>query len=189
MQYEIAKEFTVDCAHRVYNQKLDDMEEKCKYIHGHTYTIKIFLTSETLDNDMVLDFNRLNAIKSFLDKFLDHRLLVSVHDSDLLETLNMLLRTLGSCKAEGMSKTMTLISLNAYVLIRCLDEQHVLKLHHDNVLINSVTIVPCNTTSESLAQWLHNVCQKLLPNVTVSRVVVKETPKSQACYYANHFNR
>ena len=47
MQYEIAKEFTVDCAHRVYNQKLDGMEEKCKHIHGHTYTIKIFLTSET----------------------------------------------------------------------------------------------------------------------------------------------
>jgi len=176
-KYEISKKFQIDCAHRVYNQQLDNEEEKCKRIHGHTYTIEVFIKSDKLSRDMVLDFNRLKIVKKFLDDYLDHRLLVYIGDTELIETFNKLLRSLGKCNAYGLSEHYEFISLNSHVLSRLLEKQHVLKLEHENPLINSVTLLPCNTTSERLGEWLIDICNTLLP-IKVSKIIVRETPKS-----------
>jgi len=177
MEYEISKKFTIDCAHRVYNQQIES--GRCKHIHGHTYEFEVFLESDTLDYDMVLDFTHLNTIKDFLDKYLDHRLLVSIDDIELIETLNMLLRTLGKCNAYGPEYEFEFVSLNPDVLRRILSQQYVLKLEHHNPFINSVTLLPCNTTSERLGEWLIDICNNVL-SLNVSKVTVKETPKSCA---------
>ena len=177
MKYVISKKFTIDCAHRVYNQQVEG--GKCKHIHGHTYEFEVFLESDTLDHDMVLDFTYLKIVKDFLDKYLDHRLLVCIDDIDLIETLNMLLRSLGKCNAYGPECEFEFVSLNPDVLKRILSRQYVLKLEHYNPLINSVTLLPCNTTSERLAEWLLIICKNVL-SLNVSKVSVKETPKSYA---------
>ncbi|HIX03573.1 MAG TPA: 6-carboxytetrahydropterin synthase [Candidatus Odoribacter faecigallinarum] len=47
--------------------------EKCREnIHGHSYVVEVFLTSDKLDNGyMVMDFCRLDKVKQFIESF-DH---------------------------------------------------------------------------------------------------------------------
>jgi 6-pyruvoyltetrahydropterin/6-carboxytetrahydropterin synthase len=66
----IRKLFKFEGAHVVRNCH----SERCKFsIHGHSYKVEVFFTSDHLDNaQMVLDFGVLkNQIKDFLDSF-DH---------------------------------------------------------------------------------------------------------------------
>lgn len=66
----IRKLFKFEGAHVVRNC----FSDRCKFsIHGHSYKVEVFFTSDQLDNgQMVLDFGILkNEIKDFLDSF-DH---------------------------------------------------------------------------------------------------------------------
>ncbi len=66
---KIRKLFKFEGAHIVRNCS----SERCKYnIHGHSYTVEIFISSNKLDRGyMVIDFILLDIVKEFIDSF-DH---------------------------------------------------------------------------------------------------------------------
>lgn len=74
----IVKEFQFDSSHFLY-----DYSGKCRYPHGHTYKLKVFI-ERPIQNDMVMDFGDLNQIvKDKVISVLDHQNL-----NDILDGLN-----------------------------------------------------------------------------------------------------
>ena len=75
----IMKEFTFDSSHHLLGY-----HGKCKYPHGHTYMLKVYIESPVrFDSDMVLDFGILKEkVKSTIN-LLDHR-----NINDILFDLN-----------------------------------------------------------------------------------------------------
>lgn len=82
MPYRICKRFEVENAHMLMNHP-----EKCRYPHGHSRTVEVVLSSETLDeNGMVCDFKAIKqAVGEFIDSF-DHAICLNAKDP-LLPTL------------------------------------------------------------------------------------------------------
>ena len=70
--YTVRKEFKFEAAH-----VLDKCySEECKFIHGHSYKVEVFVGSSTLNEDgMVVDFKKLKEIVSPLIDAWDHRLI------------------------------------------------------------------------------------------------------------------
>lgn len=65
----IRKLFKFEGAHIVRNCSSEHCREN---IHGHSYIVEVFLTSDKLDNGyMVMDFCRLDRVKQFIESF-DH---------------------------------------------------------------------------------------------------------------------
>jgi len=176
-KWTISKEFHFEMGHRVWAQKLDhahlsiSTDCACKHLHGHSYTIKVNLTSDVLDNSsMVTDFKNLNFMKKFVDEVLDHKFMIDIHDPNfeiitsigplfpLEETFNNF-TNLGEW-AEGLG---------------C-DEAR--KLHFDSFVL--VDFVP---TSENICKYLKEHAQKMIGDVaTVSALELWETKKSYCRY-------
>jgi len=73
----IAKEFTFDAAHAL-GSGYDGL---CRFIHGHTYRVRIELTAPDLDRfGMVADFGSLKPVKQWIDAYLDHCLILNGTD-------------------------------------------------------------------------------------------------------------
>lgn len=65
----IRKLFKFEGAHIVRNCSSEHCREN---IHGHSYIVEVFITSDKLDNGyMVMDFCRLDKVKQFIESF-DH---------------------------------------------------------------------------------------------------------------------
>lgn len=65
----IRKQFKFEGAHIVRNCSSQRCREN---IHGHSYVVEVFITSDRLDNGyMVMDFCRLGKVKDFIESF-DH---------------------------------------------------------------------------------------------------------------------
>lgn len=65
----IRKQFKFEGAHIVRNCSSQRCREN---IHGHSYVVEVFITSDRLDNGyMVMDFCRLDKVKDFIESF-DH---------------------------------------------------------------------------------------------------------------------
>ncbi len=65
----IRKQFRFEGAHIVRNCTSQRCREN---IHGHSYIVEVFITSDRLDNGyMVMDFCRLKQVKEFIESF-DH---------------------------------------------------------------------------------------------------------------------
>jgi len=74
--YTISKVFTFDAAHWLEGLP---KEHKCSNLHGHTYTVKVELSSTKLnDVGFVVDYRRLESIKQLIDTTLDHKCLNEV---------------------------------------------------------------------------------------------------------------
>ncbi len=79
---ECTRRIEFDAAHRVIGH-----ENKCKYVHGHRYVLEITAKSSSLnDLGMVVDFGHLKTImKEWIDKNLDHNMILSREDKELGE--------------------------------------------------------------------------------------------------------
>jgi 6-pyruvoyltetrahydropterin/6-carboxytetrahydropterin synthase len=76
--YTISKEFQFSASHQLHGLKEG---HPCNRIHGHNYTIKVFLRAEELNRDgFVQDYNDLKPISDWVDNVLDHRNLNDVFD-------------------------------------------------------------------------------------------------------------
>lgn len=66
---ECTRRIAFDAAHRVVGHNF-----KCKYLHGHRYTLEITAkTAELNEMGMVVDFGELKQImKTWIDKNFDH---------------------------------------------------------------------------------------------------------------------
>jgi queuosine biosynthesis protein QueD len=71
MATTISREYWFSAAHRI------EGHPKCGRLHGHNYQVIVEITSDALQNGMIVDYARLdNVLKPLFDR-LDHRYLVS----------------------------------------------------------------------------------------------------------------
>ena len=81
MPFRIAKTFTVESGHL-----LTKHGGGCRFPHGHSRTIEIVVTSETLDaNDMVCDFKALKAAAASVVERYDHTFALNTADPRFAE--------------------------------------------------------------------------------------------------------
>ena len=71
-----------------YGHRLLEHKGKCRYLHGHNGLLEIDVEADALDSmGMVIDFGDINdAVKTWVDKNLDHRMLLCRADP-LLKSL------------------------------------------------------------------------------------------------------
>ena len=76
--YTISKKFSFSASHSLKNLPEG---HPCRNMHGHNYVITVELRSINLDEaGFVLDYRKLDLVKSFLDKNFDHQHLNDVVD-------------------------------------------------------------------------------------------------------------
>jgi len=81
MPFRIAKTFTVESGHL-----LTKHSGGCRFPHGHSRTIEIVVTSDTLDaNDMVCDFKALKAAAASVVERYDHTFALNTADPRFAE--------------------------------------------------------------------------------------------------------
>lgn len=105
--YHSTKTITgLPCAHRQWRDS-----GHCKFIHGYERTVIFtFACDELDDKGWVVDFGDLKDVRAWLEKLMDHTLLVNEDDPEL-ETFRTLhergvvdLRVLPSCGMEGTAR-------------------------------------------------------------------------------------
>lgn len=215
MSYYIEKQFECAVAHRVYNQELcqtmygGGRSNPCRSIHGHSAVFMIGIESDTLVNDMVIDFNNLKIIKSALDQHYDHRFTLC-RDDPLFEFLvkGAYESLVSKGIADGVVGEFIPFNLDEIVELDGGDGFRVYTVHIDDSLrgidsplielLDSFTITDFSTTSENLAHWMFNVVsnrfnyvrettndlylRNILDNCQVAKVSYKESAKSIAVY-------
>lgn len=167
--YLITKEFKFDAGHRVYNQMLDEKLAfsslpKCRFLHGHTYKVKVNLKSDNLVNDMVLDFNNLTIFKKYLDTVFDHGFMI--YKDDLLFKLLIINMPESDEEAYRVSS-------------KDLDEN---LSYVKKEFLESFIICKFNPTAENLSRhfynWLEQNLITKIKEVKLHSVVVYETETS-----------
>lgn len=166
--WSIDKEFHFEMGHRVWAQKLEhpglsiDTECACKHLHGHSYVIKVEVTSDKLNEaGMVLDFKNLNFVKEFVDSVLDHKFMIDINDPNF---------QLITATAPVASIDKQFINLS---VLRPTTEPDI-KLHRDSFVL--VDFVP---TSENICRYIKEYVQEVLGDVAVvTAVEIWETKKS-----------
>ena len=174
MKWEIDKEFHFEMGHRVWAQKLNHVELSistdcaCKHLHGHSYSIKVFLGSDTLDHsEMVTDFKNLNFMKQFVDDVLDHKFMIDINDPNF----NMITSS-HMPKVEDFKNFTNLGNYNWVGLTEGM------QLHY-----NSFVLVDFVPTSENICKYLFEYAQSRIGDVaTVTAVELWETKKSHCRY-------
>jgi len=68
--YTISKEFYFSASHQLLGLIKD---HPCGRVHGHNYTLKVFLRGELNPQGFVLDYSDLKPISDWIDETLDHR--------------------------------------------------------------------------------------------------------------------
>jgi 6-pyruvoyltetrahydropterin/6-carboxytetrahydropterin synthase len=72
VSFRISKDFAFSASHQLAGLPI---EHKCARLHGHNYVIKIVLQGITNEVGFVVDYAELDAVKLWIDAYLDHRCL------------------------------------------------------------------------------------------------------------------
>ncbi len=195
--HRISKQFSFCYGHRVWSQTLNpelscEAPCACRHLHGHQGEIIVSLEAETLEAGMVTDFHHLNWFKSWVDRYLDHRMILDINDPALPALLTgMFIQTWLSA---GWINEKLADEKNEFCGIRYPSVGYVLdnykKENHDIILgLVLVNFVP---TSENFARFLYEVIHYkmieinplLKDRVKLTSVVFCETPKSSSIYTA-----
>lgn len=79
--YRVSKEYSFDSAHRL----IQNYQGKCAHLHGHTWKVRLQCSSWILNGfGFVRDFSDFKPVKEWIDAELDHGVLVSQDDRDLI---------------------------------------------------------------------------------------------------------
>jgi 6-pyruvoyltetrahydropterin/6-carboxytetrahydropterin synthase len=177
MKWMIDKTIEGCYGHRVHNQQL--IEEfshmnvcKCKRLHGHQLTLKVFLESDVLQDGMVTDFNHLNWLKKFIDDYIDHKFILDKNDP------------LYSHFIEDAELTPIFIDGVPGPVGHIVDCSDCPLINQDNRdWLESFFVVNFVPTSECLSKWIFEIAAiKMAALGRVVRVDWHETPKSRASY-------
>ena len=77
MKYSVTKDFTFEAAHRL----LKNYTGKCTNNHGHSWIIRLHIEATELDEkEMVIDFQDMKKLKTWIDKNLDHATILWEND-------------------------------------------------------------------------------------------------------------
>jgi 6-pyruvoyltetrahydropterin/6-carboxytetrahydropterin synthase len=171
-KWVIDKEFSFEMGHRVWAQVLNrpdlsiSTECACKHLHGHSYTIKVFLGADTLDqSQMVTDFKNLNFMKEFVDNVLDHKFMIDVNDPNF---------ELITGTSYPLDQTVNFTNLGEAKPSVYEDVQ----LHR-----NSFVIVDFVPTSENICKYLKLYAQERIGSLAVvESLELWETKKSHCRY-------
>lgn len=178
-KFTIDKEFHFEAGHRVWAQKLEhehlslSTDCACKHLHGHSYTIKVFLGADELDNSqMVTDFKNLNFMKEFIDNELDHKFMFDIHDPLFEKITNM----------GRPGKIDNFTNFGSYLRGRVSEDGSPYLRTADDFL-DSFVLVNFVPTSENICKHLKKYAQDRIGNVaTVTAVELWETKKSHCRY-------
>lgn len=143
----ICKSYKFCYGHRVWNQTLSGNKEcRCIRMHGHSCKLDITFASDKLDNGMVVDFNELKMIKTFIDDHVDHRFLVDIEDPLFKSWLLKYGLGLADLIAGEAGFVFKSVGLKKY----------------DNEFFDSLVILPFVPTAENLAIWMFSIVEVLI---------------------------
>jgi len=203
--YSITKNFDFCYGHRVWSQSLDPVLSnnapcKCRHLHGHQGKVIVKLQSPYLQNGMVTDFHHLNWFKTFLDKYLDHKMIIDEDDPFLpkfLSGFNVRLNNLNTAVPVTTKAYNAVIpntrNLQMYTL------KYFPKYYTDTLdspeegeVLEGLVMVNFIPTSENLSAFLYNVVVDTMVNYFsvidsavsgwVQSVEFRETPKTSATF-------
>lgn len=175
--WKISKDFAFCYGHRVWSQELlsefaETSHCKCRHLHGHEASVTVSLSGSMLVKDMVTDFNHLTWLKTFLDKYLDHKFILDSNDP-LYSSLTQ--------QAVTIPVTINNLAVGSQIVV-----PSTLSFNAQREYLESFFIVDFVPTSERLSQWLYKVvATKMEPlKVKVEEITWWESPKSRATYSA-----
>ena len=176
-KFTIDKEFNFEMGHRVWAQELNrpdlsiETDCQCRHLHGHSYSIKVFLGADTLDQSaMVTDFKNLNFMKEFVDGVLDHKFMIDVNDP------NFQIITATQIASQLPANIPNFTNLSSII-----DGDH----FHDSIRSHWGGFVLVNfvPTSENICKYLKLYAQERIGDfATVTAVELWETKKSHCRY-------
>jgi 6-pyruvoyltetrahydropterin/6-carboxytetrahydropterin synthase len=175
MKWSIDKQFDFCYGHRVWSQELNkeyslDSCLACRHLHGHQGKIKLYLTSDKLNNGMVTDFKHLNWFKEWLDSVLDHKFIIDRNDplfSDLMSHY---------CKNEKMDEEKFFYFEEGYWIcdLKDVTKNELIEKYEGMVVVDFVP------TSENISAWILEIVRKKMAKIGVEATAIEywETPKS-----------
>lgn len=194
--WKIDKQFSFCYGHRVWSQTLNteycethNEQCKCRHLHGHEALVHVFLEAETLINGMVTDFKHLGWLKTFLDKHLDHKFIIDIHDPNLTRITHStsITHKESLTTVDGLSLPLNAVTTpDSTTTVGYQLNTDELSDPVEKEFYESFFFVDFVPTSEHLSKWLfdltHERMQKI--HVKVAQVDWYETPKSRASYRA-----
>jgi len=180
--YTIKKKFMVDLAHIVPTQQFFNpkYECKCRNIHGHTFTIIPIVKAKKLDKNtrMVIDYTLFKPFKDVLDKFFDHKFIISDRIPNYEKVVDLINQVKSICNGNEGRYSKAMITYKSITLDKILLTN-----------IDNVTIVHWDsTTAEDMSHFLQYILAdeliktfEIRQEISIS-VAVKETPNSFAVY-------
>ena len=179
MNWEISKAFNFEMGHRVWAQKLEhpelsiDTSCSCRRLHGHSYTVKVCLSANELDNQgMILDFKNLNFMKVFFDEKLDHKFMLDINDPLFCQITNSNLDFTELTNFTNFTNFVDFAKAQQYML------------PENDEFYSSFVLVNCVPTSENICKHIKHYAQEQIKHVaTVSAVELWETAKSYCRYF------
>ncbi len=178
--WTIDKSFNFEMGHRVWQQELNNPELSistecaCKHLHGHSYELKVFLKSNTLDkSSMLTDFKNLNFMKKFIDESLDHKFMIDINDPNF----ELITSIVPEVITDPYFKQKFINFYNLYNYVPDLTGK-------DRILhVKSFSVVDFCPTSENICKHLHRYASLKMSGIAeVSAVELWETKKSHCRY-------
>jgi 6-pyruvoyltetrahydropterin/6-carboxytetrahydropterin synthase len=209
--YQIDKTINFCYGHRVWTQELNedycakgDNQTKCKHLHGHEGSVRVFLEAEELNNGFVTDFKHLGWLKDFIDAYIDHKFIVDFNDPGINQIV-------GGYINEHVFVEEDELCLRHSVEKSCIEiDDHIIPLEpleggltettwglyvpdasplegYQKELIEGFLFVDFVPTSENLSKWLYEIVDKNMKRIDVvtSHIEWWETPKSRSVYFGN----
>jgi 6-pyruvoyltetrahydropterin/6-carboxytetrahydropterin synthase len=193
MTWEIHKDFYLEYGHRVWSQELHsdfcatgDDKCACRHLHGHSGKVSIHLEADELERGMVTDFKHIGFMKNFIDRYLDHKMLIDLDDPAFdLVTGGLVDKRRATFMMYDRSLPLSRVMMDDYVcgyVIADLDKTDLPS--HQIELLEGFFFVEFLPTSENLCKYIAEVAGAKLKQlgVKVSKAMWHETPKSHASY-------
>lgn len=203
--YTVDKSFDFCYGHRVHQQSLNtEFTEsghtvaKCRHIHGHQGKVHLFLESEALNQQgMVEDFSHLGWLKNFLDDNLDHKFILDINDPWVVGILNAYpITENGDSWLNGLQPIFPLNTSEQELLnvipVVVPDTEYLVGYNIDvsnlsgpeREFYEGFFLVNFLPTSENLCKWVFDAASIKMQRLggKVSRVDWWETPKSRSSY-------
>ena len=125
MKYVVTKEFRFEAAHRL----LRNYTGKCTNNHGHSWLVTLHLEGSDLDEkDMLIDFQELKILKTWIDDNLDHSSILWENDpmcAYVIESEQRLYTTVKNPTSEHIAELVLEQAIrlfnNSRISVRCVE--------------------------------------------------------------------
>lgn len=198
--WQIDKRFEFCYGHRVWTQNLNakfcegqTAHTKCRHLHGHEGAVHVYLESDKLRDGMVVDFNHLGWLKDFINRYIDHKFVIDIHDPNIDNIVGgnfgrtitgnpvLLMKRSRRRKVELTPlKEGGSDALGWVVSEKALEKEDT----QTRELLEGFLFIDIVPTSENLAKWIYHVVDHKMRGFGVKTTKIEwfETPKSRSTY-------